>query len=471
MKFIHSNIINWKLILLYYKKKKDRLNRMRVNNRTQEFHATVESMLSRRPFNETFGLLNRKKDETQFYKIAMGIGKENSDILVKLKQLEELVKKNTILDDKLPEITQMIQIIKIDISKMSTEISAFQQAFKDKKIPYVMNRHAIENANNIISSLQTKLLNTSNQFKDILELRTKIMREQKLRKEQYSSTGGGITGSSPSSVTSSPLLFGSKLMSKIGSPLSRSHSSSFLPVPKDNNAINSPMRSSSPLSNPSDVNPAINSIPMNSFTPPPSQVTPQQPLQSQPPQNSNNLSAANNNNLLNPFPISQQTYYDRKPNHGIAYSNSVNYGSGGGPERRNVGGGAKNSDELLVISVDDDDDNGKGKSGSYPYAQQQQQLYEPYSQSYLDSRSSAIDSIESTIAELGQIYQNFTHILAGQRETVQRIDDNIMDVEMNVTGAQDYLMKYYKSISSNRWLIIKILIVVLIFFFIFVVFL
>jgi len=66
---------------------------MRVNNRTQEFHATVESMLSRRPFNETFGLLNRKKDETQFYKIAMGIGKENSDILVKLIQLEELVKK------------------------------------------------------------------------------------------------------------------------------------------------------------------------------------------------------------------------------------------------------------------------------------------------------------------------------------------------------------------------------------------
>jgi len=406
-------------------------------------------------------------------------GGKNKNAYIKTKNsiLSILEDYDTILDDKLPEITQMIQIIKIDISKMSTEISAFQQAFKDKKIPYVMNRHAIENANNIISSLQTKLLNTSNQFKDILELRTKIMREQKLRKEQYSSTGGGInlTGSSPSSVTSSPLLFGSKLMSKIGSPLSRSHSSSFLPVPKDNNAINSPnrpnspMRSSSPLSNPSDVNPAANSIPMNSFTPPP-QVAQQQSLQPQQPQNPNNLSVANNNNLLNPFPISQQPYYDRKPNHGIAYSNSVNYGSGGIPERRNVGG-AKNSDELLVISVDDDDDNGKGKSGSYPYAQQQQQLYEPYSQSYLDSRSSAIDSIESTIAELGQIYQNFTHILAGQRETVQRIDDNIMDVEMNVTGAQDYLMKYYKSISSNRWLIIKILIVVLIFFFIFVVFL
>jgi len=442
---------------------------MRVNDRTQEFHATVESMLSRRPFNETFGLLNREKVETQFYKIAMGIGKENDDIKIKLKKLSELVQQNTLLDDKLPEITQMIQIIKIDISKMSTEINAFQTAFKNRKIPYIINRHSLENANNIISSLQTKLLNTSNEFKDILELRTKIMREQKQRKEQYTSSGINLNSSNPSSLNSSPHLFGSRIISRIGTPLSRSHTSS--PALQDNtNSLNSPIssvKSNSPFLNPpqqSDINPAANSIPINSFTPPP------QVIQNAP-TNANNF-VNSNNNLLNPFPISQQPYYDRKPNQGIAYSNSINYGgSGTGPERRNVTGTSKGSDDLLVISVDDDDDNGKGKSSSYAYSQQQQQLYEPYSQSYLDQRSSAIDSIESTIAELGQIYQNFTHILAGQRETVQRIDDNIMDVEMNVTGAQDYLMKYYKSISSNRWLIIKILLVILIFFFIFVVFL
>jgi len=451
---------------------------MRVNDRTQEFHATVESMLSRRPFNETFGLLNREKNETQFYKIAMGIGKENEDIKIKLKKLSELVHQNTLLDDKLPEITQMIQIIKIDISKMNTEVTAFQSAFKDRRIPYILNRYSLENANNIISSLQTKLLDTSNEFKDILELRTKIMREQKQRKEQYSSGGINLNGSNPSSQNSSPHIFGSKIMSKISAPLSRNSS----PAQQENtNLLSSPMtsiRSTSPLSNASDINPAANSIPMNSFTPPP-QVIQNMSSNANTNNNINNVNNAssttitNNNNLLNPFPISQQPYYDRKPNQGIAYSNSVNYGGGygTGPERRNVTGGAKSSDEILAISIDDDDDNGKGKSGSYPYTQQQQQLYEPYSQSYLDQRSSAIDSIEATIAELGQIYQNFTHILAGQRETVQRIDENIMDVEMNVTGAQDYLMKYYKSISSNRWLIIKILLVVLIFFFIFVVFL
>jgi hypothetical protein len=433
-------------------------------------------MLSRNPFNEAFGLLKREKNETQFYKIAMGIEKENEDIKVKLKKLTELVQQNTLLDDKLPEITQMIQIIKIDISKMNTEVTAFQNAFKDKRIPYIFNRYSLENANNIISSLQTKLLNTSNEFKDILELRTKIMREQQLRKEQYSSNGFNLNKSNASSQNSSPHLFGSKFISKINTPLTRSHTSS--PALQDVNSLSSPIssvRSNSPYLNSPfqpDINPSANSIPMNSFTPPP-QVIQNMALNTNINTNANINVNNNNNNLLNPFPISQQSYYDRKPNQGIAYSNSVNYGSGsgGGPERRNVPGSTKNTDNLLAISIDDDDDNGKSKSGNYPYTQQQQQLYEPYSQSYLDQRSSAIDSIESTIAELGQIYQNFTHILAGQRETVQRIDENIMDVEMNVTGAQDYLMKYYKSISSNRWLIIKILLVVLIFFFIFVVFL
>ncbi|ORX52921.1 t-SNARE [Piromyces finnis] len=331
-----------------------------------------------------------------------------------------------------------------------------------------MNGYAIENANNIISSLQTKLLNTSNEFKDILELRTKIMREQKLRKEQYTSAGTNLNGSNPSSLTSSPHLFGSRIMSKISTPLSRSNSSSPAPpTPSTTTGVPSSDINASLRSNSSDINPAANSIPMNSFTPPP------QVMQQTMPSNTNSASNSNSN-LLNPFPISQQPSQPHY-NQGIAYSNSFSYGGGNGPERRNVAG-SKNPDELLVISVDDDDDNGKGKSGSYPYAQQQQQqqqqqLYEPYSQSYLDSRSSAIDAIESTMAELGQIYQNFTHILAGQRETIQRIDDDILNVDMNVSGAQDYLMKYYKSISSNRWLIIKILIVILIFFFIFVVFL
>lgn len=47
-------------------------------------------------------------------------------------------------------------------------------------------------------------------------------------------------------------------------------------------------------------------------------------------------------------------------------------------------------------------------------------------------------------------------MVAEQRETVQRIDDNVMEVADNVGGAQRELLKYYASVSSNRWLMLKI---------------
>ncbi|KAL9540476.1 hypothetical protein PS6_010744 [Mucor atramentarius] len=99
--------------------------------------------------------------------------------------------------------------------------------------------------------------------------------------------------------------------------------------------------------------------------------------------------------------------------------------------------------------------------------QQQQEMMVMEQDRYIDHRSSAIESIESTIAELGGIFQQLATMVAEQRETVQRIDQNTDDIEMNVMGAQRELLKYYTSISSNRWLIIKIFVTIVLFFLLF----
>lgn len=83
--------------------------------------------------------------------------------------------------------------------------------------------------------------------------------------------------------------------------------------------------------------------------------------------------------------------------------------------------------------------------------------------SYIQSRSTAIESIESTIAELGQIFTQLAHMVAEQRETVQRIDADTIDIASNVSGAQRELLKYYASISSNRWLLLKVFGVLIVF--------
>jgi len=89
---------------------------------------------------------------------------------------------------------------------------------------------------------------------------------------------------------------------------------------------------------------------------------------------------------------------------------------------------------------------------------------------YIKSRATAMESIEQTIVELGGIFQQLAHLVSEQEEQIKRIDMNVEDTEMNVEAAHSELLKYFQSISSNRWLIIKIFFVLIVFFIAFVVF-
>jgi len=128
----------------------------------------------------------------------------------------------------------------------------------------------------------------------------------------------------------------------------------------------------------------------------------------------------------------------------------------------NVKGKSKaRNDDMLAMDLTTAEE---GMGGSYL----QMQIMEEQQNSYIQSRSTAIESIESTIAELGQIFSQLAHMVAEQRETVQRIDADTYDIANNVSGAQRELLKYYSSISSNRWLMLKLFGVLIIFFLIFI---
>jgi len=89
---------------------------------------------------------------------------------------------------------------------------------------------------------------------------------------------------------------------------------------------------------------------------------------------------------------------------------------------------------------------------------------------YIKTRATAMESIEQTIVELGGIFQQLAHLVSEQEEQIKRIDMNVEDTELNVEAAHGELLKYFQSISSNRWLIIKIFFVLIVFFITFVVF-
>lgn len=81
----------------------------------------------------------------------------------------------------------------------------------------------------------------------------------------------------------------------------------------------------------------------------------------------------------------------------------------------------------------------------------------------MQSRNTALQGIEATINELGSIYQQLAHMISQQGEAVQRIDMNIEGMQMNVQRGQEQLMRYLRSVSSNRWLMIKIFAVLIVF--------
>lgn len=123
------------------------------------------------------------------------------------------------------------------------------------------------------------------------------------------------------------------------------------------------------------------------------------------------------------------------------------------------------------LSLGDDvsqNDNPYAKGQSLQQEQQQALMLHDASDQYLESRSTAIETIESTIAELGGIFQQLAQMVSEQRETVQRIDANTDDVVLNVDRAQYEIMKYWKRVSGNRMLMLKIFGVLILFFLLFV---
>ncbi|KAF2022339.1 syntaxin 5 [Aaosphaeria arxii CBS 175.79] len=83
---------------------------------------------------------------------------------------------------------------------------------------------------------------------------------------------------------------------------------------------------------------------------------------------------------------------------------------------------------------------------------------------YIQQRGQAIESIESTITELGSIFGQLAQMVSEQGEQIQRIDANTEDVVDNVEGAQRELMKYWNRVQGNRWLVAKMFGVLMIFF-------
>ncbi|TFK30844.1 integral membrane protein sed5 [Coprinopsis marcescibilis] len=125
-------------------------------------------------------------------------------------------------------------------------------------------------------------------------------------------------------------------------------------------------------------------------------------------------------------------------------------------------GRAMQNGDVLALDLDSAEE-GMGSNGAF----MQMQLIEQQD-SYIQQRSTAIESIEATVAELGQIFVQLMDMVAQQRETVQRIDADTQDIAENVRLGHSELLKYWGRVSNDRWLMLKIFGVLIVFFLVFI---
>ncbi|AJV52393.1 cis-Golgi t-SNARE syntaxin [Saccharomyces cerevisiae] len=134
-----------------------------------------------------------------------------------------------------------------------------------------------------------------------------------------------------------------------------------------------------------------------------------------------------------------------------------------------------NSNPFMTSLLDESSEKNNNSSNqgelSFPQNDSQLMLMEEGQLSnnvYLQERNRAVETIESTIQEVGNLFQQLASMVQEQGEVIQRIDANVDDIDLNISGAQRELLKYFDRIKSNRWLAAKVFFIIFVFFVIWV---
>merc|ERR1719479_818895 len=136
-------------------------------------------------------------NNSEFISIAKAISGDITNTYTKLEKLTLLCKRKTIFDDKPVEIQELTYIIKHDIAELNKQISQLQNIAKAQRT--AQGQHQQSHSSGVVVQLQAKLASMSNNFKQVLEVRTENLKSQKSRAEQFSV--GGVSTSLPQAVT------------------------------------------------------------------------------------------------------------------------------------------------------------------------------------------------------------------------------------------------------------------------------
>lgn len=97
-----------------------------------------------------------------------------------------MAKRKSLFDDRPAEIQELTYIIKGDLNSLNQQIARLQEMSKSQR-KTTNAKHLLSHSSNMVLALQAKLANMSTDFKQVLEVRTENLKQQKSRRDQVSS--------------------------------------------------------------------------------------------------------------------------------------------------------------------------------------------------------------------------------------------------------------------------------------------
>lgn len=172
-------------------------------DRTNEFRSAVES--ARKQFNVGAATTSASASasgsrlegskavasiQSEFNRRASKIGLGIHQTSEKLARLAKLAKRTSVFDDPTKDIQDLTAIIKKDIGALSAAVADLQHLRDSQNESGNISRDTSSHSTTVIDNLKNRLMSTTNEFKDVLTMRTENMKVHEDRRKLFSATAG-----------------------------------------------------------------------------------------------------------------------------------------------------------------------------------------------------------------------------------------------------------------------------------------
>jgi len=156
-------------------------------DRTPEFRQILQELVRKGEAPAIVPDVQLPNQEQSLLNSAAGeLGKEIHQASMKVQELRKMAKKKDIFNDKTHDIQVLTVSVKEDIQGLNGKIEALERKVTGSGPNKAYQAHS----SNMVSTLKTRLLEVTKDFKDALEDRTKTMANQDSRRKMYSANQG-----------------------------------------------------------------------------------------------------------------------------------------------------------------------------------------------------------------------------------------------------------------------------------------